>query len=148
VHEIKALFLYNFANFVFWPSSAFESPSSPIRYCVTSSSKVVDTLTDLIDGEKVGGRPLTLQWVNTRVEMKNCHILFLHEDESERFITVRQIQSKGILTVSDGEDFAAQGGMISLVRDSNRVRLVINRNTVDAARLRISAKLLRLAKLI
>lgn len=69
-HEIKALFLYNFANFVFWPSSAFESPSSPMRYCAMGHSKVVDTLTNLIDGEQVGSRLLTLQRVDTLDEIK------------------------------------------------------------------------------
>jgi hypothetical protein len=148
-HEIKALFLYNFANFVFWPSSAFESPTSPLRYCVLGNSKVVDTLTNLIDGEKVGSRPLTLQRVNTLAEMENCHILFLNAEENGHYAAARQIQAKGVLTVSDGDSFAAQGGMISLVRDSsNRVRPVINIDAVKAAQLRISAKLLRLAKLI
>lgn len=50
--------------------------------------------------------------------------------------------------MSDGEHFAAQGGMISLVHDTNRIHAVINTDAVNAARLRISAKLLRLAKLI
>lgn len=147
-HDIKALFLYNFASFVFWPSSAFESPTSPIRYCATGDSKVINTLTQLIDNEKVGGRSLTLHWVSTDIEMENCHILFLKADESGQFATARKVQKKGVLTVSDGENFAVQGGMISLVLDGNRVRPVINRDAVNAAQLRISAKLLRLAKLI
>jgi hypothetical protein len=108
----------------------------------------MDTLTQLIEGEKVGGRPLTLQRVSTVVEMENCHILFLKADESAQFATARRIQTKGILTVSDEENFAVQGGMISLVLDGNRVRPVINRDAINAAQLRISAKLLRLAKLV
>jgi hypothetical protein len=58
------------------------------------------------------------------------------------------LQGRSVLTVSDGERFASQGGMIGFVTEQNRIRLRINLEAARAANLTISSKLLRPARIV
>jgi hypothetical protein len=52
------------------------------------------------------------------------------------------------LTVSDMDGFAEAGGAIQFVVQENRVRFVVNLEAVTQRKLRVSAKLLALARVI
>jgi hypothetical protein len=52
------------------------------------------------------------------------------------------------LTVSDIDGFAEAGGAIQFVVQENRVRFVVNLEVATQNRLRVSAKLLALARVI
>jgi hypothetical protein len=51
-----------------------------------------------------------------------------------------------VLTVSDAEGFASQGGVIGLFLEDNRVRFEVDLTAAQAAGLQISSKLLRLSR--
>ena len=53
-----------------------------------------------------------------------------------------------VLTVGDEEGFARRGGVINFLFENDRVRFEINVDAATRARLKISAKLLALAKLV
>jgi hypothetical protein len=50
-----------------------------------------------------------------------------------------------VLTVSDMPDFSRRGGMIQFVSEGSRVRFEINLASAEAARLIVSAELLKVA---
>jgi YfiR/HmsC-like len=52
------------------------------------------------------------------------------------------------LTVGETEGFAPGGGIIQLVLRDNRVRLMVNVEAAERARLKISSKLLALAEIV
>jgi hypothetical protein len=54
-----------------------------------------------------------------------------------------------VLTVSDLDHFAENGGMIGLVTtDDNRIRFDINQTAVERAGLKASSQLLQLARIV
>jgi hypothetical protein len=53
-----------------------------------------------------------------------------------------------VLTVSDRKGFAESGGIIELYVDGGRVRFAINVDAVERSGLRLSSRLLGLAKVI
>ncbi len=61
---------------------------------------------------------------------------------------LQKLQPKGVLTVSDAESFTAQGGMIGLVTAGDHIQLEVNLDAVQAARLKISSRLLNVAVLV
>jgi hypothetical protein len=82
-------------------------------------------------------------------EIKTCHILFIRRPDGARLEeTLARLKNRPILTVSDVDGFAERGGMIRFVTDRNRIRLQINPESVEAAHLTISSKLLRVAEVI
>ena len=53
-----------------------------------------------------------------------------------------------MLTVSDIPGFAAQGGMLELVIDANRVVFEANADAIDRGGLRMSSKAMKLARAV
>jgi hypothetical protein len=147
--EIKAVYLFNFANFVTWPAQAFEAPLSPIRYCVFGDSPVGDSLADTLKGEKINGRPLLMLRPAGPPEFKGCHVLFIAASRRDRIgEALRTLDGSPTLSVSDIEGFSRSGGMVTLRVENARIRPVINTSRLQRAGLVASSKLLRLAEVI
>lgn len=148
-HEIKAVYLYNFANFVTWPATAFETPRSPIRYCVFGDTPVADSLADTLKGETINGRALSMLRPAVPGEVKGCHVLFIAASRRDRLAEVlRVLEGSSTLSVSDIEGFSRSGGMVTLRVENARIRPVINTSRLERADLVASSKLLRLVEVI
>lgn len=148
-HELKAAFLFNFTQFVEWPAEAFTTADEPFVIGILGTNQVGDALEKLISGEKVQGRPLVVQYYKNVGEVKNPHILFIHEKRKEKLAwMLKRLEGRNILTVSDTDAFLQQGGIIRLKTVRNKIQLEINPDNATAANLKISAKLLRLAEIV
>jgi hypothetical protein len=60
---------------------------------------------------------------------------------------LRQTRYEPVLTISDLPGFAEHGGAVGMLSDA-RIGLVVNPNTLRAAGLQVSSKLLRLSRLV
>ena len=147
--EVRAVYLYNFAAFVDWPAASFETPTSPLRYCVLGTPALQTNVKRVLEGESVGDRPLELAPVNGPEDWRTCHLLYFdHSTQVQASRILSAARGTPVLTVSDSEAFARRGGMIGLVRKGERLRTFINRDAVTAAGIRISSKLLRISTLV
>src|SRR4051812_12710985 len=57
-YQIKAVFLYNFAQFTEWPKSAFSGETSPMIIGIVGSDPFGPALTETVHGESVQGHPV------------------------------------------------------------------------------------------
>jgi hypothetical protein len=146
-YQVKAVFLFNFAQFVDWPPKAFPEPQTPLVIGVLGEDPFGTYLDETVRGEKVKDRPLVVQRYRRVGEIKTCHVLFISRSETDRLEQIlASVKGRNILTVGDAEDFALRGGMIQLVTEKNKIRMRINLEAVKAAGLTISSKLLRVAE--
>jgi hypothetical protein len=147
--QVKAVFLYNFAQFVDWPPDAFETPESPLIIGILGLDPFGETLDAMVRGEKVNGRPLVVERYRWIGDIQQCHILFISGSEGPRTEQIATaLRGKRVLTVCDWEGFARRGAMVRFVMERNRVRLRINLEAAKAAGLNISSKLLRSAETV
>ena len=148
-YQIKAVFLFNFAQFVEWPAEAFEAPDQPISICILGQDPFGGFLDETVRDEKVGERALVIRRYQRVEEAGACQILYVSHSERE---DVRDIfaflKGRSILTVSDADAFASKGGMIRFLTRNNRINLRINVEAAEAAGLKISSKLLRPAEIM
>jgi hypothetical protein len=148
-YQVKAAFLFNFAKFVEWPPLTFKTDRDPVRICVLGEDPFGSVLRDVVGGKTVLGRPLVVTDVADTNQASECHILFIGSSERKRlrsiFATLRTI---GILTVGEIDGFASQGGIVNFKVEDNRVRLEINQEAAELAKLRISSKVLNLAQIV
>lgn len=148
-YQVKAAFLFNFTKFVEWPDGAFDAPQAPIVVGIIGDDPFGDDLERMIAGQKVQGRSLVIRRERWGDDLRRCHVLFVSASEQEhRSRILGSVQSAGVLTVSDMEGFAEAGGVIEFVLEQNRVRFVVNLDAATQDRLRVSAKLLALARVI
>jgi len=146
-YQVKAAFLYNFAKFVDWPGEAFSDGSAPLVIGVIGNDPFGGALDSAINGKNIGGRRLTVRRLKWGQDLRSCHILFISSSERQRLPQIIQsLRGSSVLTVGDMGQFNQQGGMINFILEASKVRFEINSRGADQARLRISSKLLALAK--
>ena len=106
-------------------------------------------LDDMVRGQTVNGRPLAVERFRSVGEISACHILFISRSETGNMEQIlARLKGRNILTVSDANAFAPEGGMIGFATESNRTRLRINLEAAKTADLTISSKLLRPAEIV
>lgn len=148
-HQIKAVFLFNFIQFVDWPSHSFDSVESPVVIGVLGKDPFGSYLDEILAGEVINGRPVTVKRFSGLHEIENCHILYIHNPEPENFSKIFDLLSgKNVLTISDSRDFVEEGGIIRFVKVNNKIQFQINPEAAKRANLVISSKLLRLAEIV
>jgi hypothetical protein len=148
-YQIKAVFLFNFAQFVEWPAHAFPEAETPLVIGVLGRDPFGTYLEEIVRGEKINGHPLVIQRYSAVTEAKNCHILFINftkTDDLKRAFTY--LKSRSTLMVGDAPNFIQQGGMIRFFTENSKTRIQVNLETVKGAELAISSKLLRLADVV
>jgi len=104
-------------------------------------------LDQAINGKTINGRTLLVRRLRWGHDLRSCHILFISSSERKRLPQIIQsLRGASVLTVGDMGQFNQQGGIINFILEANKVRFEINSRGADHARLKISSKLLSLAK--
>ena len=148
-YQVKAAFLYNFAKFVEWPPNSFRDPAAPLQICVLGQDPFGDELRNITNAKTVNGRKFEVRQVADLQLAKTCHILFIASSEKAQFKQILEgLRGTYALTVSDTRGFVEQGGMINFVLENDRVQFEVSRKAVEQAGLKISSKLLSVAKLV
>jgi uncharacterized protein DUF4154 len=149
---IKAGFIYNFAKFVEWPSTAFAQPDSPIVIGVLGTDPFGNIIDRIVEDKKIGARGFVVRrykWSKDLKDVKDCKILFVSASEKAHIDEiVESVKGLPILTVGETPGFAERGGVIRFTLEGNRVRFEVNVEAAHQAELNISSRLLTLAKII
>jgi hypothetical protein len=141
-YRVKAAYLLNFTKFVEWPSSAIET-GGPFNVCVAETNPFGSVLAGFVSGETVAGHTLASRVV--RGTATSCHVLFIPRDvPAAQYL--RSLANDPVLTVGEAPGFLQQGGMIAFVLDQGRVRFEIDQEAAGRSQLKISSRLLRLAR--
>jgi hypothetical protein len=148
-YRSKANFLATFPSFVDWPDAVFSSEQSPLVICVRGDFSFGTVLAQLARNAPVHGRREEIRWVHTDQELRNCQIAFISRSEAKRYTKLLQtIEGTGILTVGETPDFLAAGGIISFAVENEALQFEVNLLAADHARVKISSRLLALARRI
>lgn len=140
-YRVKAAYLFNFTKFVDWPPDATPA-GAPLVICVAGVSPFGGTLEETVHGELVGGRPLTTRVVR---DPSGCHVLFVPAGVAAAPL-LHDARTKPILTVGESDTFLQDGGIVKFVMEDGKVRFEISQDAASRAQLRISSRLLRLAR--
>ena len=147
-YPVKAAFLFNFAKFVEWPADAFKGPEDPFAICVLGQNPFGSALEDVVRNKTVANRAFVVRDVSNAQQASKCHIVFVSASERKRFRShLDELKGHPILTVGEAEDFTEYGGIINFKLKDARVRIEIDADAAERARLRISSKLLSLAEI-
>lgn len=145
--DLKAAFLYNFTKFVEWPTNAFTSSNTPIRFAVFADEEFGGRLKSLLAKKTAHGRSFEVQTISNAQEAKNFHIVYVPGAEGRRALPVLEATNKRpVLTIGESDQFLELGGIISLFFDDEQLAFEVNPQAAERAGLEISSHLLRLAK--
>ncbi|MCP4691467.1 MAG: YfiR family protein [Desulfobacterales bacterium] len=148
-YQLKAVFLYNFINFISWPDETSNEPDRPFSIGILGKDPFGSFLEKVVADETFKGRPIQLKRGDEIRELADCRILFIGKSNRGRLEAVlKSVSPRRVLTVGDFEGFIEAGGMINLIQAGQRVRIEINIQATRNAGLGVSSKLLRVAKVV
>jgi hypothetical protein len=149
-YTLKALFLYNFGSYVEWPPSAFPGDAHPFVIGVLGSSPVESTLHEIAATRNIHGRRIAVERFASPEAVKPCQILFIARDVNlqPRQQAVEMLRDRQVLIVGESPGFAQQGAVANFFIEANKIRFEVNVDAAKQHHLKISAKLLALAKIV
>ncbi len=142
---LRAAFLYNFAKFTEWPDDT--AAAGALTLCVLDDGAVEVALTELVGTSLINGRSVTVSRGASGTRLRTCHILYIGETDTPRATILDEVEKVPVLTVSNGDEFVRTGGMIGLFVEEGRMRFAINPDAAQRAGVRLSSRLLQLAKI-
>jgi uncharacterized protein DUF4154 len=148
-YPVKLAFLYNFTKFVEWPPGSYPAPRSPFLICIVGHDPFNQTLEAELRTRNVADHPLEVRTLKANDKLNACQIVFVPAPEKQQEDRiVSGLKGISTLTVGESEGFAVLGGIINFTVDSNKVHFEVNRIAADRAGLKLSSRLLSIAKLV
>ena len=140
--EVKAAYLYKLASFVRWPDGADNDGKFTI--CVAGRNDVTQVLGQLVRGQQVAGRSVTVEQLSSgqAARVRECQLLFVGRGNADALF--KAARGLPVLTVGD-RNSGARGGVVDFLLRDGRVRLAIDRGAADNQHLELSSKLLDVA---
>jgi len=149
-YEVKAAYIVNFSKFVTWPDEAFSSESSPFVIGVYKNEQISTYLKKMLLNKRILGRMPIIKNFSKPEDISKCQILFIGKvDKQELNEIYKKVKDQPVLTVGDNiSEFCESGGMINFTHQYSKYRFEINNNAATKAKIKISSKLLALAKIV
>ena len=136
-----------FASYVEWPAQAFARPDSPIVIGVVANDAVVDELTRTAAGLSTDGRALLVRRFHRGEPVVGAHLVYIaRSEDSVRAETIAALKGQPVLVVTESSRAIEAGSMVNFVVAEDKVRFDIAPQVADLSHLRISARLLGVAR--
>ena len=147
-YEAKGAFLFNFVRFIEWPVNAFADSSSPLIIGVVGDDSSSAVIERVVNGKIANGRRLVVKRFSDFKSLTSCHIVFVRSSDRDKIRQTLTAAGPAALTVGENEGFAKWGGIVNFTIVGGKLGLEINQRSAERAGLKISAKLLSLARVI
>lgn len=149
-YEIKAAFLYHFSNYIDWPADDFPTHKSPFVIGVYQDNPFGSVIQRVAHRKKVDGRRIDVRIIHTAAEASDCQILFVPKSVpiGEQNAVLRATLDHPVLVVGEQSGFVQRGGNVQFFLEGNKVRFAFGAGVTKRDDLKVSSKLLTLAKII
>jgi hypothetical protein len=146
-YRVKAAFLFHFAQLVDWPPDTLADKDKAFTLCTIGQDSFGGDLEAALQGKSIGTNPLQIRHLKLPKEVQGCQMVFIGNRERKQIAPLLNIlKDEAILTVGESNDFVKQGGMIGFFMEDDKVRFEVNVDAAARAKLKISSRLLLLAK--
>ncbi len=164
--QVEGAFLVKFFRYTQWPTGSFAGSDSPYILSVVGSKQAVDSIRAVAHAAgRIDGRTIEVVAMETPrgslsapigsqrdrdaiVQLRASHLVYFHSSAGNALPepALAAIWGEPLLTVSNLPGFASIGGMLGMFKASDRIVFEANPGAIRHARLRVSAKVLKLAR--
>jgi hypothetical protein len=143
--QVKAAMVYNFASFTEWPDSAVSV--RPLVVGVLGNDPLAKALQGM--GKLGSGRTVDVRMLGEGEDLSHCQVLYFSGiSDRAAAATLARVSALPVLTVGEQEHFTQLGGIIRLYQEGSRLRFDVDVSRATAVRLKISSRVLKLARLV
>ena len=138
----KALFMFNFAKYIEWPSS---SNQSNFIIGVYGNDDIVPELKKLAAARKINNKSIVVKTVKSPTEVANAHIFYVPDSKSANIADVTSFFSgKPTLIVTDKDGLCKKGAGINYVMQSGKMKFEVNKANITSHKMNVDPKLISL----
>lgn len=140
---LKAAYTFHFLNLVQW-----EQSSARLYFCVLGESEAGDRMLSSLNDKTVHGQSIRARRLpDDGSDHARCDALYIPESHAAHAPDlIKRNETTSTLTISDTPGFVSAGGVIGFVVVGDRLRFDVNERAAGKKRLKVSAKLLELAR--
>ena len=140
ISKYQALFMSKFIDYVQWPDG-----KDDLVVGIVGNSRVLIELQKMVAQKNKA----TVKKISSAADAATCDMIFLPTDQNKLFSTINSSTGgKSVLIITEGEELAKKGSVISFYVDQGKLKFYINKSAASARRLQISGALMSLAKVI
>jgi len=158
-YQLKAAFLRNFADFIFWPPASSETNTVPsnntsnkslLVFCVFGQNPFGTILEYIVHKTNDYREQLQeVRYIQEIQQLNTCNIVYISDSEAYRSrLVVQTLANQPVLTVSSIKNFAHNGGMIEFYLTSNKLRFYMNLGKIKKSGLTPDANLIELSTVV
>jgi hypothetical protein len=141
---IRAAFVFNLTKYIEWPQS-----SNQLAIGFIGDGPMGATLKDMLSGKSSESRPIQIFLSPSDEVLERCNLVYISYSSPKKIReALERIGNRSILTVGETGSFTRDGGMIGLVRVGEQMQIQVNMDATQAARLKVSSRLLNLSSVI
>lgn len=149
LNATKAEMLWNIAKFIQWPDQSTTGAQGSLVFTILGEDDLAVALAQLLSTKSINGKAVFVRFVRRAQDARGSQILYIAGSEAAHVEEVlAAVPGAGVLTVADVPAFAAHGGMVGFATEGPRVRFEINLGHAEHQGLKVSAKLLALARVV
>ncbi|MFN7985695.1 MAG: YfiR family protein [Vicinamibacterales bacterium] len=147
-YAVKASFIFNVANFVEWPASAFPSSSAPLKVAVVAAHPVPDFAAAL-QGKAIRGHAVVVEQYTNAERIEGSHVIFVTSDAvSQVRAMLKTADGHPVLTMVEEDAETPGAAVVSMGIVQAKLAFSVNLDAADAAGLQMNPNLLKLAKAV
>ncbi|MDR2876820.1 MAG: YfiR family protein [Chromatiales bacterium] len=145
VEKIEAIFLYQFGAYVEWPEGTFKSNQEPLLIGILDSENVVLPLENIVLKRRLRDRAVAVRRMTRNDDPRSVHIFFVgtKADPEVARAMIGRVRGYPVLTVAESSSI---NPMVTFVRERRRVRFDVSLAQAEECGLRISSRLLSVAR--
>ena len=145
--QIRAALVFNFPKFAEWPTISYVDSGSPLLVCFLGADDVRAAFQGISAGKAVNGRFVEVRAVKSAGDAHGCQVIYMDLANNAVMLEVlKYARHANGLAIGTSDDFLASGGMIRLQVENNRMRFDVNVGAVGRTQIKLSSKLLALAR--
>lgn len=146
-YQIKAAFLYKFGSYVEWPEGSFDSENGTFTIGVMGADKLARYLVGMVRGRTIAGRPIVIHVLEPGQDLSGVQVLFIGRGVKDELPSIlAAVRDDPVLTVTESDASRSTDSVINFVVVDNRVRFDVALASAKHRRLKISARLLEVAR--
>jgi hypothetical protein len=155
---VRAVLINKITPYIYWQSSDFSAPDSPIKLCIVESeTQTIEKIwpyLNLLSSRKSGNRSYVVKDVSRFKQEperlpEDCHIFYfaqLSQNHSRQLVT--KAKQTSILTIADSLEELNDGAMMAFIEERGKMKIYVNTEAISSSSLKIKSSLLRIAKKI
>lgn len=145
-YSIKAAFIYKFTNYIDWGTAP---QGNEFVIGIAGSSPVMEQLTEIARTKTVKDKKIVIHQFDKLDDITPCQILFISKRSAlHPGDVLARVAGKGTLIISEKSGYAKKGSGINFIEVDNNLKFEANPREINAAGLKASSQLLKLAIIV